>query len=582
MIRRMNWRKAGFWALGTLLVLLLAAYFAIRAMIDPQRLKEIVRQKVKQHLARELTLADVKLEFSPLPSLHAVDVQLTGPGEPSIRAAQLIADLELTPLLLGEARYRTVYIKDALIERPGGTWRIEEGTVQSGSDMHDVKIAASLWRNQQPLALTAEFDDLSKLGKAGETTRGRIELGWKQAKVVAAGRMPVDGTLAHHDLHLDVDAESLQDLLDFFAITRRPTAPFHAKVDTREKEGRIEVRNLEASLGRARVKGDALYTPGPKPELDAKLAFTRVDWARAYLDAGGVPLPPSEDTFRGTPLAWWALTGLEGYRGKVDATFETLVLRNGVELTNLRTHSTFEGDQWNMQSFETDMLGGKAKGTIQVSGGKHGAKFDFDGTGLLMERWIRERGGKAPVKGGPMTVTARLTSTGDSFRALVGSMNGPLRIRMGHAVLASEHAGEIEKKLTATFSGADAKGVDFECASFALPFRSGRARGDHLVGARTTVSHLITGGIVDMHDQQVDLRGRLKGKHGVGLATIVGDVKITGPVKAPKMTLDESARPKAIARGALAVATLGLSAIGTAAKDSEEVRKNDPCEAVFR
>jgi hypothetical protein len=68
----------------------------------------------------------------------------------------------------------------------------------------------------------------------------------------------------------------------------------------------------------------------------------------------------------------------------------------------------------------------------------------------------------------------------------------------------------------------------------------------------------------------------------MGLATIAGDVKITGTVRQPRMSLDESARPKAIARGAAALATLGLSAVGTALADSEEARRNDPCQAVFR
>ena len=578
----MTVRKAALWTGALLLFLLVAAYAAVRIMIDPQHLKEVVREKVRKGWARDVTLSDVKLEFSPLPSLHAVDVAITGKDEPAIRAAQLIADLELAPLLLGEARYRTIYIKDATIERPGGNWHIEEATVESGADLHDVKIAASLWRNRRPVSLVAQFDDLSKVGKSGEATRGRIEIAWNQAKLVAAGRMPLDGTIANHALHIELAAESIRDLCDFFGSQRRPVAALHASFDTREGEGRVEIDKLDVSFGRARAKGNVRYSPGPKSVVDAKLAFERFDWAQFYLDAGGTPIPKGEEMSRDTPLAWWALTGLAGYKGTVDATFDTFILRNGIALTKLSTHSAFDDDRWDMKSFETQMLGGNAKGTIQVVGSKKSARLDFDGQGLLMERWIHERGGKAPVTGGPMKVNARLTSSGESFRQLMGSMSGPLNIRMGPAVLASEHAGELEEKLTATFSGREAHRVDFECASFALPFKSGRAEGSHLVGARTAVSYLLTSGVVDMRAQQVDLRGRMKGRRGVGLSTIAGDVKITGPVKQPKMTLDESATPKVFARGALAVATLGLSALGTAAADKEEGKQNDPCEAVFR
>jgi uncharacterized protein involved in outer membrane biogenesis len=235
-----------------------------------------------------------------------------------------------------------------------------------------------------------------------------------------------------------------------------------------------------------------------------------------------------------------------------------------------------------MASFDTQLLGGTGKGAIRLVGSKKSARFDFDGTGMLMERWIKERGGKAPVTGGPMTVKLRLSSSGESFHDLVGSMSGPFNVRMGRAQLHSAHAGELEAKLTTTFSGREADQVEFECASFGLPFRNGRAEGSHLVGTRTAVSTLLTDGVVDMRQDEVDLRGRMKGKRGVGLAAIMGDVKITGPVKKPKMHLDETKVPKAIAKGALAVATLGLSAVGAAAADAEEGRRNDPCEAVFR
>jgi len=95
-------------------------------------------------------------------------------------------------------------------------------------------------------------------------------------------------------------------------------------------------------------------------------------------------------------------------------------------------------------------------------------------------------------------------------------------------------------------------------------------------------SHLLTSGWVDMDAQAIDLRGRLKGTSGVHLAAILGDVKITGPIRTPKMQLDTAAAPKSIARGVAAIATLGLSAVATAAADAREARTNDPCEAVFR
>ena len=580
----MTLRKIAITAAGAVLLVLVAAFATVKVMIDPERLKQVARDKVRKAWSRELTLADVKLEFTPLPTISAREVELRGKGEPAMRAAALIADLELVPLLLGEARYRTIYVRDGTIERGGSTWRIEEAIVQSAAELRNVEIKASLWRNRKPVGLQAAFDNLSRLGEAGAATNGRIQLEWGEAKLVAAGRMPLDGTLANHALTVDVEAPATKDLLEFFDIRRRPTAPFSAHFQSRDDGGAVVLTDLRLALGRLQLAGDARYAPGPKPEVHLTLAGDRLDWARTYLDAGGEPVAPPTppEMFNDTPVAWWMLTGLEGYRGTADIRLATFILRNGVVLTDFSTRVKFEDDKLAFEPFETKMLGGTAHGALRLAGAQKSARFDFEGSGLLLERWLRERSGNTRFRNGPMKVSARLESRGNSMRQIVGSMNGPMKIRMGPGTLASEHAGEAEAKLTATFSGKEGGAVEFECAGFNLPFKSGRASGERLISARTTVSDLVTAGFVDMRSQQIDLHGRLKARRGVSLAAIAGDVKFTGTTRQPKMSLDEKAAPKAVARGVLAVATLGLTALGTAAADKEEARTTNPCETVFR
>ena len=78
------------------------------------------------------------------------------------------------------------------------------------------------------------------------------------------------------------------------------------------------------------------------------------------------------------------------------------------------------------------------------------------------------------------------------------------------------------------------------------------------------------------------MRGRVKPKTGtVGLASIAGDIKITGKLRAPHASLDPVGTPAALARGAAAIATVGLSLVATASADAAQARKNDPCELVF-
>jgi hypothetical protein len=210
--------------------------------------------------------------------------------------------------------------------------------------------------------------------------------------------------------------------------------------------------------------------------------------------------------------------------------------------------------------------------------------MDFDGTGLLLERWFRERGSRIPLRAGPMQIKAALHASGDSMKELAASLTGPVTIRMGPAVWASGKAGETEALMTQAFAAQDAPEIRFECVAAMLPFKAGRATQEPIVGFRTAASDLLTSGTVDFREQVLDLRGRVKAKSGVtlGLAAVAGEVQITGPIRHPRMTLDPGGTPKALARVGAAIATAGASLLGAALVDAARAGRDDACEAVLR
>ena len=154
---------------------------------------------------------------------------------------------------------------------------------------------------------------------------------------------------------------------------------------------------------------------------------------------------------------------------------------------------------------------------------------------------------------------------------------------MGRGVCASEKAGHAEDVMASAFAGKNSASIEFECIGASLPFEAGRASAKTLIGARSTASNLLTSGYVDLREETVGLHGRVKPTTGkVGLAAIAGDIQITGKLRAPHASLDPVGAPAAIARGAAAIVTLGLSAVGTAAAEARQARSDDPCESVFR
>jgi AsmA family protein len=619
-----KWRRVGLGSAGAVAIAALVGALALHALVDPERLKKIARDKARAAWSRELSIGELSLDLWPLPSLHAQDVALADPagGKDSkpLEASSITARLALLPLLTGKVRLKrldlegvkadlsslpasvsrqpgsagsadsdfldltSLHIADAdITQRPKGgpkvLWHIEDATAVAASGLRDVRVEAKVARNRRPLAVKASFDDLSRIGVPRAVTPGQVELDWGKAQLALAGQFPLTASLANLALHADLEAQSLTDLLVFFGSERRPRAPVTAHLDLRDAKGTIEVTRLAATLGKLKVTGDMqLALSGPKTSVNARLATDRLDWAQTALDAGGPVIPerPTDELFNDTPLEWPLLVAMLGSEAKLDLTLKSLLLRNGVELRNTRARAAVDGDRMNLSAFTAETLGGKATGSMLFEGRKKSVRVDFDGTNLLLERWFHERGSSIPFTGGPMKVKASFSTAGDSMKALAAAITGPITIRMGPGVWASQKAGDAEARMTSALAPKGASRIDFECVGAALPFDNGRASARPIIGISTSASHLVTSGVVDMREETIDVRGRVKAKSGVSLATLAGDVKIVGKIRHPKMSVAEAA----YARVGAAIATAGISVVGTVLADAGDAKSN-PCDAVL-
>ena len=590
--------------------------------------------------SRELSIGDVSLQIFPLPALHAERMALANPAWAKARqlvyAESVDAHLELLALLIGKVRVKSLDLdgvklnletgadgakswdlaptRDGANARPGSVagndlikltaltlrnadishrtkgaaasvLHIDEATAEASPGLRDVQIEASVSRNRKPLTLTASFADLSRLGKEGATTDGKIDFDWGKTHLALAGSLPLDAGLKGYAMSADLKASSMQDMFAFFGDNRLPTSPATLHFTAREWQGKTEVAGLSAAFGKHRVTGSAQLThPAARTIVNARIESGGLDWEKALLELGYPPLPPRppEELFHDNPLAWPLLASLEGIDGTIDLKLGELVLRNGVDMKNVKARIGLASDRLSVNPFAVELLGGSATGTLLFEGRKKSVRVNFDGTNLLLERWFRERGRKIAFTGGPMKVKATFTTAGATMKELAASITGPVTIRMGPGAWASEKAAHAEDVMVSAFSGKNSAAIDFECIGATLPFVSGRATAKALVGARTTMADLLTAGYIDFREETLDLRGRVRPKTGtVGLASIAGDIKITGKLRAPHASLDPVGTPAALARGAAAIATVGLSLVATASADAAQARKNDPCELVF-
>jgi hypothetical protein len=583
-----NWRRTAIYTTGLVVLAGTAVSLALHAVVDPERLKRQARDKAKAELGRDLAIADISLQLLPLPMLFAEQVKLSDPDKtkdfPLVTAESVTTHLQLLPLLLGKASISSWTITNARIHyRPKGgaseMWLIEEAAGDALPGGRDVHVEARVVRNKQAVQVTAQFASLAHAGKPGAVTPGTLDLDWGKTHLSIAGSLPLEASAQRASFTATLKSSSIQDLLAFLGTATRATAPLDARVDVRESQGRFELTRANAVLGKHRAWGDAKVTPSAaKAVIDTRIEIGPIDWAQLMLDLGGAPVPPLEgdELFYDRPLAWPLLVALQGSEGSIDLKVHSVVMRNGLGWQNLKAQGKFDGDRLNIASYTTNLLGGSATGSLQLEGRKKLARLNMEATDLLLERWFKERRRNVAFTGGPMKVSGKITASGDSMRDLAGTMTGPVSIRMGPGVFLSKKAGDAEAMMTAFSKRDSTEKIDFECASARLPFASGRARGEGIFGARSAVSLLLTSGTIDMGDESIDLHGRLRPRSGVGFASIAGDVEITGKIREMKMKLDPAGTPAAVARGAAAIATVGLSLL----LDSSR-KEPDPCEVVF-
>jgi AsmA family protein len=554
------WRRAALGFAATAALLGIAAAIALHAIVDPERLKRHAREEARKAWSRELAIGDMSLHLLPLPSLHASDVTLTDlPGDKNpwhLHADTVVVGLELWPLLSGEARPR------------------------------DLRIEGDIGHQRWQMKVVAELDDVSRYGQPDAVSDGTVVLDWGKTHAAVSGRIPLQPQLRGAAVTARLESQGLNDMLGFFGIERpRATARARASLEVVSAGESIELRNVDAAIGKLRVTGDArISTGGARTVIAARLQTDRLDWAQALLETGDTPIEPlpSDEMFYDRPIAWPLLSGLQGTQGTIEARLGILRLRDGLELRQAKASMAFEGDKLQMKSFTTNILGGSATGSMQFDGRKKEVRVNIAGTGLLLERWFKERRKDVPFSGGPMVINASLSASGNSMRDLARSMTGPVRIRMGPGVYASQKAGDAEAMMV-TFSKKDSAGrIHFECAGAELPFVQGRATGKGILGMRSDVSRLLTSGYISLRDETVDLRGRLRPKPGmgVGFSAIAGDIRIAGNLRAMKVTLDPADSSKRALRAGAAIATLGLSLAGSALANAarEDI---DPCAAVF-
>lgn len=629
-----NWHKHALAFLGAGAVIIAGGAWALHVLADPDRLAARIRSDVRAATGREPRIGAISLSFFPRPAIVARDIALGNASwakdKEFLSARRIRAPIAVWPLLRGKVLFDRVAIEGARLNLESGAngkwnwpiesrarsqpapmqrwmsvqavrledvevryrtpsgeaapWHIEKARFDAKPGLRDVSIDARLQRLGRSIHFQGRFSDLSSIGKPAATTEGEIQLDSGTAHISARGRLPLGRTLEGARFMAKVSGESFDGLDAFFGEKLRHTASFSAQAEASTSREGLLLRSLDVTLGKQTVKGELRFASPHWRSFSGHLESDAIDWKQALIDAGAPPptLPPGE-IFSTRPLPWHLLAALRESSGAVDVQVANLRLPDGIELGRAKTRMTFAGGNLDLDPVSARLMGGTASGRMHFESGTHSVRADLEGQGLLLERWFHERHRPVPFVRGPMKVRAAVLMSGASPKELAASVNGPVSIAMGPGTFESKAAGDWQE-IMVRFTKAGSKGeIDFECASAALPFVSGRAKGKDIIGARSAESSLLLSGTVDMREETVDLRGAIRPQpgQGVGLSTIADDVLISGPLHKMKMKLDPAKSPKVLAKAGAAIATLGLSLVAKAKSESDH-RRPDACESVFK
>ncbi len=626
-----KWHKILLSVTVLLLLLLALGGYALHRLTDSAHLTELARSSLKQNWNRDLTIGGLSLDLLPYPRLRASDVRISNPDwaqdKYALQAEDIRARLALAPLLRGDVVVEGLLINgltvnlevaadgrrswdlpatrqlrtsqfDLLALRadvskinfraPGHetrSWQLDALRAKGDSGLRNIVFNGRLVREQYTVQFNGQLDDLSHAGTPGAISKGMLTIQSGQAQATVSGQLPLDSSLQEYDVALAVEAESLRELYGYLQVDRSSPVPLRASVTLQAKAQQYSFKDLKLQLGKLNLSGEGQWDKNKdKPSINARLHADHIDMKQSFLDIGQPPLPAKKEgeLFRDEALAWPLLARLDGVDAKVVAAIDNLKLRSGVEVDDIKADLHLRDDTLTLPEFSGKLLGGSVHGDVVLEGKKQAVKLNLQLNEVSLGAMLKASGKKIVVNGGPIKLDAKITTHGSSMKDLAASMTGPVEIRIGSAQILSPAAGQAEFWLTGLFSTKDAKRIDLACASASLPFIAGVAKGEGIVGARSDASQLLTSGQVNLRNQTVDLRGKVRVRSGfsLGISNFSDEVKIVGALGKPELKLDESGALGAIARIGAAILTSGVSIVATSIWDGANP-KSDPCQVVF-
>ena len=458
-----------------------------------------------------------------------------------------------------------------------------------------LNLALEMTYNALPIHLAGSLGPISALTADNPATVD-LALDVPGIKLGVKGKVGKPMSGKDIDLALTLAGESYDAAGKAFGVDLAAVPPMNLAARVQSKGDVYKVADLVLKLGGQEIKGSA----------EADLSRARIS-AKADVSAGTLDLaklsdalaPKSGDkkaaapaksakggrVFPADPLPLDAMRGTDATASvKVD----TLVLPGGVKLSGVKVGVVLKDGLLTVDP-RIGVGGGSITGKVVVDGRPaRGNALALDanlsGSGINLGTVASDMGMGKVMSGAATAFTLTAKGSGRSVRDLMAGLDGNLSLDTGKGEIVN---AELRKMLgDAAMSAlmlvdtgfATRQKTVLQCVAARVPIKAGMISIDRKIAAESDALNAVVSGQVNLKTEALDLSVTPVAT-GVGtglMQSAAGAVKVSGTLGEPSVGTDLAGAGKAALKVGAAVATGGLSLLGSAVLDSA-TKDSHPC-----
>ncbi len=556
--------------LFVLTVAVVVSGIAVLKSTDFNKYKGLIAEEVKAATGRDLTITgDLSLSISLNPSLSVKGVTFAnapwGTRPEMVRLKRLEAKVAILPLFGGDLRIDRLVLTgvDAILETDAkgrGNWEFASSGEESPIDDDGIL----------PVVRKVRIEDVNLTYLDGQTGQ-KMKLG-------------ID--------RLDADGEDGPLVFSLTGALNGKILRASGRLTDAAKGYVLDDLRLKAAKSGVAGRVVLSLPKGGRPGLKADLTSDLLDLdallpgAKASEKAGG---KAAKRLFPKAPLPLEALKAVDA---DIVMKVSRLVLPGGITARNVSLKTVLRDGRLSLKPVGASLAGGNVTAGIVLDGAT-GKTAELDvkikARGLEAGLLARDMGATNLLSGGKTDIDIVLKGRGSSVRKLMGSLNGAVKAVLGKAKIRNTEINWVGADFLSELAQAInpmAKKDDYtvlKCGVVRFEVSNGIAKSPKGIALETDKINVIGNGLIDLKTEAINFSIRPQARQGLGISLgdqVAGLISLKGTLADPKIGLDEEEAAIKAAEVGAAIATGGISLLGSVLFDKLSADET-PCRTAL-